>query len=230
MRPPYFYFSITLLAALVLGELQPPAQAQRTPKPPKDWEAKIVALEKKDDVENPPRNGIVFVGSSSIRKWDLAKSFPDLPAINRGFGGSRIADTGKHLQRLVLKHRPQIMVFYAGDNDINDGVSIKQVVCDFCCVHCEVRKHLPQTRLVFIAIKPSIKRWELYPQMAEANRRIKSIADKDPRIDFVDIANPMLGENGRPRQELFAKDDLHLSEAGYELWTRLLRPFLTLKP
>ncbi|MEM7314766.1 MAG: GDSL-type esterase/lipase family protein [Planctomycetota bacterium] len=146
----------------------------------------------------------------------------------RGFGGSRISDTGKHLQRVVLKHEPQIMVFYAGDNDINDGVSVKQVVCDFCCVRCELQKKLPSTRMVFIAIKPSIKRWSLYPQMAEANRRIKSIADKDPRVDYVDIATPMLGADGMPRKELFHKDDLHLSPAGYELWNRLVRPYLNL--
>ena len=63
-----------------------------------------------------------------------------------------------------------------------------------------------------------------------ANAKIKAFTEKDERLFFVDIDTPMLGEDGKPRKELFVKDGLHLSSEGYELWTGIIRPQLTYKP
>ena len=35
-----------------------------------------------------------------------------------------------------------------------------------------------------------------------------------------------IGDDGMPRRELLVSDGLHLSAAGYALWTRILNPFL----
>src|SRR5260370_30621178 len=82
------------------------------------WEKDIAAFEAQDKEKAPPQKAVVFVGSSSIRLWDLKKSFPDLAAINRGFGGSQIADSVHFADRLIVKHEPPLVVFYAGGNDI----------------------------------------------------------------------------------------------------------------
>jgi lysophospholipase L1-like esterase len=158
--------------------------------------------------------------------WDLAKWFPESPTINRGFGGSLICDSTHFADVLVVKHRPRAIVFYAGDNDVNAGKSAEQVYADFRAFVARIRKSLPETPIVYIAIKPSIARWELRAVMQDANRRIAAECADDETLKFVDVWPAMLGDDGKPRRELFVDDGLHLNDAGYKVWTNLLQPYL----
>lgn len=193
------------------------------------WEKTIAAFEKQDRSQPPPEGAILFVGSSSIRLWNLARSFPDLKTINRGFGGSQIADVVHFTPRIVLKYRPRIIVFYAGDNDIAVGKTPQQVFSDFQAFVQLVQKALPGTQIIFLPIKPSLRRWSMAQTQQQANTLIENYCRKQDRLTYVDVVHPMLGKEGRPRPELFARDGLHLNEAGYQLWTKLLRPHLTKK-
>ncbi len=195
---------------------------------PERWQQAMDAFATADREHPTAGESVVFVGSSSIRMWKLDKWFPGLPALNRGFGGSHIADATHYLDLLVLRHKPQVVVFYAGDNDMARGLLPADVVSDYRAFVEKLQAALPETRLVYVAIKPSIARWKLYPQMREANRQIAEIAAADPQQTFVDIATPMLGDDGTPRAELFLDDGLHLNDEGYQLWTSLVQPQLTL--
>lgn len=193
------------------------------------WEEQITAFEAKDRLQPPPQRGILFIGSSSIRGWKLDDYFADLPVINRGFGGSQIADSTHFADRIITPYKPRIVVLYAGDNDIAKGKSPERVTADYRAFVKTVHSALPKTRIVFIAIKPSISRWKLVDDMRRANASVKSIADKDDRLVFVDIDKPMIGQDGQPRKELFRDDGLHLNAAGYKLWASLVKPHLKLK-
>lgn len=186
------------------------------------WASAIADFEKQDEASPPEPGGVVFVGSSSIRMWDLEKSFPKAGYLNRGFGGSQIADSIEFAKQLVLKHKPQIVVMYAGDNDIAVGKSPETVAGDFRKFRELLHKELPETQLIYIAIKPSLKRWDMWPKMESANKQIAAQCEQDERLAFANIIDPMLGEDGTPLPGLFAKDGLHLSEAGYEKWTKVL--------
>ncbi|HUE70205.1 MAG TPA: SGNH/GDSL hydrolase family protein [Pirellulaceae bacterium] len=190
------------------------------------WEKEIAALEAKDKESPPPRDGIVFIGSSSIRRWDLKKSFPELPAINRGFGGSQLADSVKYVPRIVVPYRPKTVVLYAGDNDIPAGKSPQQIADDFAAFVKAVRSQLPETKIIFLAIKPSPSRWKFYEEQQTANRMVREQCGAGKNLVFVDLVTPMLGGDGMPREELFVKDQLHLSDAGYALWAKVLAPHL----
>jgi lysophospholipase L1-like esterase len=168
----------------------------------------------------------VFTGSSSIRLWDLARSFPNLPVLNRGFGGSQIIDAVNHVDLLVIKHKPRTVVFYAGDNDLAAGRTPQQVTADFKAFVAKIHAALPDARIAFIGIKPSILRWSIVAQVRQANALIREYCDGDDRLGFVDVDGPMLGWDGKPRKDLLIQDGLHLSPKGYELWTTLVRPFL----
>jgi hypothetical protein len=132
------------------------------------WEKDIAAFEMKDKESPPPKGAVLFAGSSSIRLWDLKKSFPTLEAINRGFGGSQIADTTHFAPRIILKTEPRIIVLYAGDNDLAAGKKPDQVSKDFQAFAQVVHKQLPKTRIVFVAIKPSPARWHLVDKQTKA--------------------------------------------------------------
>lgn len=217
-----------LLAAFVLlgSATSSSFAAELSPQRIDKWEPTIQGFERQD-AENPPQpGGIVFVGSSSIRRWDLSESFPDLRVLNRGFGGSQISDVNHFLDRVVLKYKPKTIVFYAGDNDIGAGHSAARVVQDFEEFRTRINKALPQTRILFLAIKPSPKRWHLAEVQQAANAKVARVCEGDPRLTYVDTWTPLVPE-GRPQTDLFAKDQLHLSEAGYQRWTQVVKPLLT---
>jgi lysophospholipase L1-like esterase len=181
----------------------------------------------KNDAQNPPpTDAVVFVGSSSIRMWNLAKWFPDLPVLNRGFGGSQICDAVHFANVLAIKHKPRAIVFYSGDNDVASGKSAEQVHRDFCEFMKKVRASLPETLVVCISIKPSIARWKLRDAMREANRLIAGEARRDKHLEFIDVWPNMLGDDGQPRKEIFLEDGLHMNDAGYKLWADLVAPLL----
>jgi lysophospholipase L1-like esterase len=214
---------VWLLAMLAVG-LASGAAAQEAAAD--KWEKEIAAFEAKDKESPPPQDGIVFIGSSSIRRWDLKKSFPQLPAINRGFGGSQLADSVKYVPRIVIPCRPKTIVLYAGDNDIAAGKSPQQLAADFAAFVKAVRGQLPKSKIIFLAIKPSPSRWKFYEEQQTANRLIREQCETGENLDYVDLVKPMLGGDGMPRSELFVKDQLHLSDAGYELWVKVLAPHL----
>jgi lysophospholipase L1-like esterase len=190
------------------------------------WEKEIAAFEKKDQEKAPPQNGILFVGSSTMRFWDLNKSFPELHAINRGFGGSQLADSVHFAPRIVLKYEPRVVVLYAGDNDLASRKSPEQVFADFQAFAILIHKELPKTKLVYVSIKPSVKRWSIWDKGQKTNALIEAYCKHDPRRVFVDIAPVILGKDNKPQADLFIKDGLHLNEKGYALVSDVLRPYL----
>jgi len=193
---------------------------------PERWEADIRAFEEKDRLQPPPKDAVLFVGSSSIRMWILGESFPRIKTINRGFGGSLIEDSVYYFDRLVLPYRPKLIVFYAGDNDIPAGKTPRKLLEDFKTFVKKVHTALPKTTILFISIKPSIQRWAFVEKMRQANRLIRRAIQSDKRMRYVDIGTPMIGEDGKPRKELFLEDGLHLNKEGYRLWTSILEPYL----
>lgn len=213
-----------LTALLFLGStLTLFAQTVKEVDRPARWEKDVAAIEKRQAEKPPQKGGIVFAGSSTIRLWDLGKSFPDWKAINSGFGGSGIRDATHFADRLVFKHEPRAIVLYAGDNDIKSGRTADQVLADFREFAMATHRALPKTRVYFIAIKPSPARWDLFDVQTRANALVKEYCAKDERLGFIDIVAPMLGKDGRPREELYVKDRLHLSPAGYEILTAAVK-------
>lgn len=191
------------------------------------WENEIEAFERQDAKHRPPENAVLFVGSSSIRLWKLEESFPDLDAINRGFGGSQLADSVHFAERIVIAYRPRLIVLYACDNDLAAGKKPEQVLADFKKFTAKVKAALPDTRIAYLAIKPSIKRRALIDRVRETNAAIEQFISGDERLTYVDVFQPMLTADGQPRPELFLADGLHLNAAGYKLWASALEPTLT---
>ena len=180
------------------------------------WDQKNTYVEK----------GILFLGSSSIRKWPTSNYFDYLPIINRGFGGSHISDVNYYFKSIASIYKPRTIVLYAGDNDIAGKKTPEQVLEDYIDFIILVREHLPQTKIIYLPIKPSPSRWSMWNDMRQANRLIKMYTDSDNMQYYADTATPMLDNQGKPLGDLFVDDSLHLSKKGYDLWSEILKPIL----
>lgn len=197
-----------MIALVLFGTLIQPPPADK-------WEKEIVAIESRHKADPPPPGGVVFAGSSTIRLWDLKKSFPGKNYVNVGFGGSQIPDATRYAPRIIGPLKPRFIVFYSADNDLNAKRTPEQVHEDFKAFAKVIHEQLPQTKILIIGIKPSVKRWEQYSTQTKANGYLKAIHDIDPRIHYLDTAPMILGRDGKPRPELFEKDGLHLNAEGY---------------
>jgi lysophospholipase L1-like esterase len=193
---------------------------------PNRFEKEIASFAEWDSKNAIPADPILFVGSSSIRMWKTHESFPQLPVINRGFGGSHISDVVHFSDRIVLPYAPKLIVFYAGDNDVSGGKSASRVLCDYRRFVELVHAKLPDTGIIFITIKPSGSRWSLWPEMHKANNLIQAFSEKSGRLFFADLGTPLLGADGKPDDSLFRSDRLHLNAKGYRIWTQVLEPVI----
>ncbi len=220
--PTALRLTVSLIALLSACQAKAPVVATAAPgfaddiKAFADWDAKNAT----------PGEPIVFAGSSSIRLWNTAERFPGLPVINRGFGGSQLADVNRYVKETVLRYQPRIVVLYAGDNDINAGKTNDDVFTDYETFVRSVQASDSTVDIIFIPIKPSLQRWALWPRMAELNARVRAHTQAHPHVHYVDLATPMLGADGKPRAELFVEDGLHMTSAGYDGWTSGLKALL----
>lgn len=195
---------------------------------PGKWAADIDRFTTADAAHPPTPHAVVFVGSSSIRLWTtLDQDFPGVTTINRGFGGSELADSVFYADRIVIPYDPRMVVLFAGTNDIWAGKSPETVAADFKAFRTKLHAALPATRLIYISITLAPSRARIHEHMRTANRLIAADCATDPRCQFVDINTPILGASkGTPPPELFVQDQLHLNHAGYAIWTRILAPYL----
>ena len=191
---------------------------------PGPWDAALAQFAAADRQHPPEPGAVLFVGSSSIRLWDrLPQHFNFLPAVlNRGFGGSTMADCQQLVYPLVVRYQPRHVVLYAGENDLADGRSPEQVLESLRGFVDALRSELPEVRLTYVSIKPSPLRAGLLPRIREANRLAAEYVAGLPRASFVDVFTPMLDATGAPRPELFGPDRLHMNGEGYALWRAAL--------
>jgi len=189
----------------------------------------IAEFKKKDSVQHPPAGAILFVGSSSFRKWtNLQSDFPGYAIINRGFGGSGFDDVIHYAKDIIYPYHPKQIVIYCGDNDLasSEKVTAKKVYKRFVKLYDLIRKHLQNVDIVYVSIKPSPSREKLMPRMEEANDLIRDFTAKHSHVRFVDVYHLMLTSQGRPMEDLFIGDKLHMNEKGYKIWQKAILPYL----
>ena len=194
---------------------------------PRRWQKAIIAFETADKANPPPTGAVLFIGSSTIVRWKtLAQDFPEHRVINRGFGGSEIADSVFYADRIVIPYRPRLIVLRAGGNDIQAGKTPEQVAADFRAFVEKVRAKLPDVRIAYMTINATPSRWANVEREKKANQLIKEYIASGKNLDYIDTFAATLGADGKPREELFVKDRLHFNEEGYKILASIVRSHL----
>lgn len=190
------------------------------------WEKDIVAFEAHDKTDPPKRDGVLFVGASSIRLWDVKKAFPDLPCTNRGFGGSQMGDSLRYADRIVIPYEPRVIVVMAGGNDIAAGDTPEQVRDDFQALVTKVHAKLPKTKIYYLSLYPSVRRVAIDDKIRQVNELIGAIIKGDPRLGYIDVRTRLGTADGGPRPDLLREDGLHLNDKGYAVCNEIVGPIL----
>lgn len=231
-----FALAVSLSLATDSAFAQPAGVKQRGPSAerlvsaPHDfakWDKEIAAYEAADRTSPPAKGGVLFVGSSTFRRWEtLARDFPDHKVINRGVGGSQIADSTHFAERIIFPYEPKQIFLRAGGNDIHAGRLPKEVAADFVDFVHKVHDRLPNTEIVYVSISPAPSRWGENDKYQVLNKMIRKRSLKMPHVSYVDTYSISLNAYGQPRPELFVGDMLHFNAEGYKLLAEQIRPYL----
>jgi len=194
------------------------------------YAAEINAFQEADQKQMPPTGAVLFVGSSSIRLWSaLAQDFSEIPVINRGFGGSLIQDSTLYADRIAIPYKPKMIVLCAGTNDLAYGnKNPQQVFQDYKTFVAEIHAALPDARLVYLAINPTVARWKQEPRNLEVNYLIEkfTVETNSPteKLNFIDPHAQLLTADDQPQPKLLRADGLHFNTEGYKVWAALVKP------
>lgn len=200
--------------------------AQQEPAPFRD---EIDAFKRQDSIHPPPKNEILFIGSSSFNKWtDVQDYFPGFPIINRGFGGSSLPDVIRYAGEIIYPYEPREIVIYCGENDLaaSDTVTPQLVANRFKTLFGMIRNRFKKIPVVFVSIKPSPSRQRLMPRMEETNRLVRAFLKKKKKAIFIDVYHKMLTKAGQPIPSIFLDDSLHMNQDGYHIWQNEIAPHL----
>ena len=90
-----------------------------------------------------------------------------------------------------------------------------------------IHQKLPDADVFFMSIKESPSRAKYFSEVLKANELIKSYLAKKPHSTFIDM-NTVLLQSGssQPDPALFNADLLHLNSKGYDLWQKVLQPYV----
>jgi lysophospholipase L1-like esterase len=190
------------------------------------WEKEIGAFAASDKTNPPVKGCIIFVGSSSIRRWNTLKAdFPGLMVVNRGFGGSQLADSVYFADRIINQYEPRQVVIYAGGNDIHAGKAPELVYGDFVALVTRIRARLPNVRIAFISSAPNPSRWAEVEKVKRLNSLVGDFCARH-EVDFINVFSLMLGPDGQPKPDIYVGDRLHMNPKGYAIWREAVGPYL----
>jgi lysophospholipase L1-like esterase len=192
------------------------------------WD-EIQNFKKQDSTGFPPKNAILFTGSSSFHLWtDVQNYFPGYSTINRGFGGSSLTDVIRYANDIIFPYHPKQIVIYCGENDLaaSDTVSANTVFNRFKLLFDMINAKLPGEPVVYVSIKPSPSRIKLLHKIEEANKLIKGFLSKQKNASFVDVYHLMLTKDNKPMPAIFKEDSLHMNAKGYAIWQKAIQPYL----
>ncbi|MEX0779694.1 MAG: GDSL-type esterase/lipase family protein [Balneolales bacterium] len=214
-----------LLTIFIIAAVATAQSQDQIPDPdPLRFEAQINEFTAWDEKNDFPEEAVLFVGSSSIRMWETEQAFPEMPVINRGFGGSHISDVDYFYERIIKKYNPSIIVFYAGENDVSSGKSVRRVLNDYQNITKRILADIPHTRILFMSVKQSGSRADQWTEMDVFNQLVFEYSRSSEQLFFIDMATPLFNSIDRADDELFLDDRLHLNKKGYTIWNRVIKP------
>ena len=149
-----------------------------------------------------------------------------LKVLNRGFGGAHISHVIHHFDDIVRPYSPKAIVFFCGTNDLTALKTPEETLNDFKKFLKLVKNEFGTIKVYMIGIKPSVDRLYLDEEERVFNNSISFLAKEDPYLEYINVWDLMLNEDGTRMPDLYVEDGLHMNPKGYEIWTQRVRESL----
>ncbi len=190
------------------------------------WEDEIHELDQLNESEVDPVDGILLVGSSSIRLWkNAAADMAPYRTIRRGYGGAKYSDLAVYAERLIHPHQYRALVMFVG-NDVSGAKNDHtpdEVEALVRYVIAVSRRHQSEAPILIVEVTPTPRRLDAWPKIRQLNARLREITQTEANTYFVATADHYLDRDNKPLASLFGDDRLHQNDSGYSVWSGLIR-------
>lgn len=194
-----------------------------------------------DALSAEPTNALLFVGSSSIRRWEsLTRDFADYRMIQRGMGGATFGDVNQLASSVVLRYAPRAIVVWAGVNDLYAGRSGSYVFQQFTNFVGTVTNNLPSAKIFYIGITRNpvfAGNSAQNTQRTNANALISGFVATNGNPNVVYMNLPSFFESltyttnmttTNPAELWYYQVDYaHLNQRGHDVWKSSIRQALS---
>ncbi len=175
---------------------------------------------------------VVFLGDSITQGWNDTgkaiwdKNYAPLGAVNYGVGGDTTRQVLWRIQNGEVDNiKPKLVVLKIGTNnlynDYNAG-SDEEIAAGIGAIVGLLRQKLPDTKILLLGLLPRENTYFTGRTM-HINKLIEPLAD-GKTIRFLDMTKQFQTEPGKVKTELYNRDQLHLTEKGYEVWAATMKP------
>ena len=222
-------FALSALFLLSLGNLS--VQGQRPVyHGSKHYSIKVKEFKQEGKL---PSNVIVMYGDShSEYGGDWSRHFPGAgKIINRGIIGDDSQGMYNRLD-LVLPCHPKKIFFECGANDLSHGWTVERVFQGITRVLATIRERSPKTELYVQSVLPlneEVGTWKYLKGkddlIIQLNNKLKEYC-ANHALTYIDLYTPLLGAHPKTMKAEYCRDGLHLTEKGYEVWAKTIRPYI----
>lgn len=186
------------------------------------YEAREAALGRK--AKTLPDGSILFIGDSIIE--GLAESSIAPNAANFGIGGDTTFGVLQRLPNYGSRKTASAIVLSIGVNDLKHREN-EEIIENYRQILDDLTEHCPVIACSVLPLDNSIKSRSklirLSDRIAPLNEELAKLVADTERCTFVDLTKALSNSQGNLRTELHVGDGIHLSEAGYKVWTGLVQ-------
>jgi len=200
------------------------------PKFPGDWmkthQGLVSQAKKQSDAQ------VAFFGDSLTAGWHSAKAWETLnggwKALNFGIGGDGTSQVLYRIQNGELAPlNPKVVVLCIGTNNLYgdaNGGSDEEIAKGIDAIVQAIQAMKPEAKILLCGIMPRQNEY-FTSRILKINAKLAKLADSK-NVAFVECSDKFQESPGKMKADLFNKDLVHLTPAGYDLWVQQLRPEL----
>jgi lysophospholipase L1-like esterase len=173
---------------------------------------------------------IIFLGNSITAHvdWSELLNLPD--ARNRGISGDITFGVLQRLDEVIEGHPSKVFVLI-GINDISRNIPDSIILENDKKIIQRIKEGSPQTKIYFQTLMPVNNTFTQFKNhynkdehIHAVNEGLKKIAT-DEHITLIDLYPSFLDSEGRLNKN-YTLDGLHPNAKGYEVWKKILLPYL----
>ena len=157
----------------------------------------------------------------------VQRHFGDQDAANYGISGDRTQHVLWRIDHGAFQNaRSRVVVLLVGTNNLGQD-SPPEIAAGVEAILERLKRATPTSKVLLLGLLP---RGELDGDPMRMKVRLVNQLYGElgyrPSVEYLDLGDHFIDEEGRARAELYASDFLHLSPAGYEAWAAAIAPVL----
>jgi len=162
---------------------------------------------------------ILMLGHSLIEFFDWEGRFPGHHVVNQGVAGETVEGLLARIDGITNNHPNADLIFVmTGANNI--AMEDYAFIGPYGEIIDKLKSAYPAARIYIHSVLPIILEWISGSSVVEINRSIKALAG-DNGVEFIDIYSYFVN-HGEPVKEYLLDDGVHLSDEGYDAWSRVV--------